>query len=68
MPADELCLNNFWDKKKTLVVQNLVNVFSALLAKLMIGFELLDLFVFILEFLLPQFHITNTSFVKIFGG
>ena len=51
MLVDELYLNDFWDVKKTLIMQDPINVFFALLAKLLIGFELPGLFVFILEFL-----------------
>ena len=50
MPADELRLDDFWDVKKALVVQDPVNVFSALLAKLLISSELLGLLVFGLQF------------------
>ena len=68
MPADELCLDNFWDVGEALVVQNLVNVFPALLAKLLISLELPGLLVFILEFLQPQSHATNASFIRILRG
>ena len=53
MPTDELYPNNFLDIKKVLMVQNPINIFLALLAKLLIGFEFLDLLIFILKFLQP---------------
>ena len=66
MPADKLYPNNFQDVKKALVVQNFINVFKALLAELLIGPEVSSLFISILEFLQPQSHIANASFVRIF--
>ena len=50
MLADELYPDNFRDVKKTLVVQDPMNVFSTLLAELLIGSELLGLLVFGLQF------------------
>ena len=40
-------------------MQNSINIFSALLVKLLISPKLLSLFVFILEFLQPQLYATN---------
>ena len=51
MPADELCPDDFQNVEETFVVQDPINVFSALLAKLLIGSELPGLLVFILKFL-----------------
>ena len=55
--ADKLCLNNFWDVRKALVMQNTINVFPALLAELLIGLKFSSLLVFILKFLQFQAHI-----------
>ena len=51
MHTDKFYLNNFWDIKEAFVVQDPVNIFPALLAKLLIALELLSLLVFILKFL-----------------
>ena len=67
MLANELCLDNFRDIGKALVVQDAINVVPALLAKLYISSELSDLLVFLLEFLQPQFHATNAGSIKIFA-
>ena len=67
MPINELCPDNFRDIRKTLVVQDPVNVFYALLAKLLISLEFLGLLIFYLEFLKPQLYATNASSIKIFA-
>ena len=59
MPADELCPDDFRDVGEALVVHHAVNVFPALLAKLLIGLQFPSLFVFILEFMQPQSHAAN---------
>ena len=46
VPANELCLDDFRDIGEALVVQHAVNVFPALLTKLLIGPQLLGLLVF----------------------
>ena len=51
MPADELYPDDFWNIREALVVQDPVNVFLALLAKLLISLEFLSLLVFLLKFL-----------------
>ena len=51
MPANEICPDYFQDIREALVVQNFINVFPALLVKLLIGPKLLGLFIFILNFL-----------------
>ena len=66
MPADELYPDNFRDVEKALVMQDLINIFPALLAKLLISSELPGLLVFILEFLQPQFYASNTGCIKTF--
>ena len=50
MPTNKLCLDNFRDIRKALVVQNPINIISALLAELLISFEFLSLLVFDLQF------------------
>ena len=54
LPADKFCLDNFGDVKEALVVQHAVNVFSALLAKLLISLKFSSLLIFILKFFQPQ--------------
>ena len=51
MPANKLYPDDFRDVEEALLVQDLINVIPALLAKLLIGSELPCLLVFILEFL-----------------
>ena len=51
MPADEPCPNNFRDVKEALVMQDCVNVFPVLLAKLLISPKFPGLLVFLQEFL-----------------
>ena len=46
MLANKLCLDNYRDVKKALVVQNAVTVIPALLAKLLVDFQLPSLLVF----------------------
>ena len=50
MPADELHLDYFEDIREALVMQHAVNVFPAMLAKLLIGPQLPSLLVFVLQF------------------
>ena len=50
MLINELCPDNFRDGKEVLMMQNPVNVFSALLTGLSISFELLGLLLFSLQF------------------
>ena len=50
MPTDKFCLDNFWNIRKTLVIQNPINIFQALLVKLLIRLQLLGLLVFGLQF------------------
>ena len=38
MPADKLCLDDFRNVREALVVQHAIDVFLALLAKLLISF------------------------------
>ena len=48
MPTNELWPENFWDIKKALVVQYIINIFSVLFAKLLISPKLENLFIFAL--------------------
>ena len=50
MPANKLCLHDFWDVKKTLVVKYAINVVPIIFAKLFY-FELPGLIIFLLEFI-----------------
>ena len=50
MLADELCSDDFQDLGEVLVVKHAVNILPALLAKLLIGPQLLGLLVFDLQF------------------
>ena len=50
MPTYKLYPNDFRDVKEALVVQNPINIVSALLAELLISIELLGLLVFDLQF------------------
>ena len=56
MPTDKLSPNDFGDVGEALVVQHAVNVFTALLAELLVSPKLSSLLVFILKFLEPQSH------------
>ena len=51
MPTNKFCPDDFRDVKKTLVVQNPINVVPALLAELLVGSQLLGLLIFILKLL-----------------
>ena len=51
MPIDKLCPDDFRNIGEVLVMQNSINVFLALLAKLLNGPEFPGLLVFILKFL-----------------
>ena len=51
MLAEKLRSDDFRDVGEALVVQHAANIFSALLAKLLIGFQLLGLLVFGLQFM-----------------
>ena len=53
MLIDKFSLDDYWDVKEVLVVQDSVNIFLIVLAKLLISFELPGLLVFLLEFLQP---------------
>ena len=66
MPVDKLCSNNFRDVEEALVMQDSVNIFSALLAELLISPGFSGLLVFLLEFLQPQSHTTNVGNIKTF--
>ena len=66
MPADELCPENFRDIRKAIVMQDPINVFPSLPAKLLIGFELLSLLVFDLQFVYPDSYTTNAGCIKAF--
>ena len=66
MPADKLYPEKFRNVKEVLVVQDPINVFPALIAKLLIGPKFSCLFIFILEFLQPQLYTVNASFIKTF--
>ena len=66
MPANKLRPDDFGDVGEALVVQQAVNVFLALLAKLLVSSELPGLLVFILEFLQPQSHASDD--IKPFFG
>ena len=50
VPANELCLDNFRDVGKALVVQHAVNILPALLAGLLVGPQLPGLLVVGLQF------------------
>ena len=50
MPANKLCPDNFRDVREALVVQNPINVVSALLAEFLVGPQLPGLFVLNLQF------------------
>ena len=65
MPTNKLCPDDFRDVREALVVQNPINVIPALLAKLLVGFQVPGLLVFILKLQYPQFFATNTSLIKI---
>ena len=67
MSAKKLCPDNFWDVKEALVVQNLINIFPPLLAKLLIGSEFANVFVFILQLLQLHTHIVNAGYIKFFS-
>ena len=47
-------------------MQNLINIFPTLLAKLLIGPELVSVFVFALQLLQPQAHIANAGCIRSF--
>ena len=64
--ANELYQDNFQYVKKALVVQYPINIFPALLAKLLISPELSGLLVFGLQFILPQSHAIYTDCIKTF--
>ena len=66
MPTDKLCLDNFRDVKKALVVQDPINIFPALLDELLIGLEFSGLLVFGLQLLQLQSHATNAGCIKTF--
>ena len=51
VPANELCLDDFRDVGEALVMQHAVNVFLALLARLLVGPQLPGLLVFSLQFM-----------------
>ena len=51
MPANKLCLDDVRDVGETLVVWHAVDVFSGLLAELLIGPQLPGLLVFSLQFI-----------------
>ena len=63
MPANKLYLDDFWDVKKALVVQDSYNVVPTCW---MFSFDFLSLFVFVLQFLQPQYHATNAGCIKTF--
>ena len=65
MPADEICPNNFQNIEKTLIVKHAVNILPVIFIELFCS-KLLDLFDFFLEFLQPQSHAANSSFVGTF--
>ena len=67
MPANKLCLDDFRDVRKALVVQYAINVLSIVFTQLFF-FELLGLLIFLLEFLQTQSHTANASLVETFGG
>ena len=50
IPTNKLCPDDFRDVGEALVVQNSINVVPALLAKLLVGSQLLSLFVLGLQF------------------
>ena len=64
----KVCSDDFMDVWKILVVQDLVNIFPILLAKLYIGLQLPGLLVFILEIFQLQTHTANARFVRTFGS
>ena len=53
MPINKLCSDDFWDVREALILQDVVDIVLALLAKLLFGPQLSSLLVFILEFLQP---------------
>ena len=67
IPTNQLCLDDFWDVGEALVLQHAINILLVVLAQLFRP-EFPGLLVFLLEFLQPQFHAANASFVKAFGG
>ena len=66
MPADVLYPDSFQDIKKAPVMQDPINVFTALLAKLLIGLKLLCLLVFDLQLMQPQFYATSAGCIRTF--